>query len=204
MKIDQKKTIFQREISWMILCVAIFLCQFVCVPELWGGNSMGLSMSLCMSASLPVLIHSVCFSVSQSFCSYEGLWFYVHLYVSAHVCVSKCVSWGRILYASLCFTVEIYAWSAHATWQVQTLQVWKKHYNRKCSGFQLPDGISLRKIPLPGPPNNCSILCLFSRGWVEGVYTNLDLRGLVFQEDLAEPWNSTPCHFPLARPTSSS
>lgn len=166
-----------------------------------GGISMVLSMSLCTSASLPAG-NSFCVLFHVLECL--QLWGFLILCVSIWLCTCLHLwGWG-IMYASLCFTVEIYVCSAHATWQVQTLQVWKKHYNRKCSGFQLPDGISLRKIPLPGPPNNCSILCLSWRGWVEGVYANLDLRGHVVQEDLAEPWNSTPCHLPLARPTASS
>lgn len=140
--------------------------------------------------AFPCLLVSTSVRVCDSMC----IFMFLHVSGSPRVGDSVCIC------VFCCRSI----WSAHATWQVQTLQVWKKHYNRKCSGFQLPDGISLRKIPLPGPLNKCSILCLSWRGWVEGVYVNLDPRGHVFQEFLAEPWNSTPCHSPLARPTSSS
>lgn len=59
-KYQPEKAVSQRGFSWMILCVTIFLCLFAWAPELGGGNSMGLAMSLYISAgggSLRALFH---------------------------------------------------------------------------------------------------------------------------------------------------
>lgn len=156
-------------------------------------------MYVCISAcGWFILCAFPCLGVSETVrvCDFLCIFMCLHMSVSLRAGDSVCISVFHC--RNICIEYTCYVASSDSASLEETLQ--QEMLWIPASGWNFTQ----KKYPFLVLPITAAFFVFFSGGWVEGVYANLDLRGYIFQEDLAEPWNSTPCHSPLARPTSSS